>query len=308
MKDKIIITSGRKYIDIDAYGGIFAYKALLKTMGYDVYAVTTAYLNESISDEIIELGFKFDTDVEIDGNTKFIVLDVSNPDFIDIFVNEDRIIEIIDHHVGFAEYWNERKIKNDIEFIGSICTIIFEKIIDFHKEEILTQEICKILIAGILDNTLNMNSEITSKRDIDAYNKLLEIGKIDDSWRNTYFNSCYKNIYENLEMSILNDLKIERTSKILPEVFGQLIVLDISVIIDNYDKVENVFNKYDNWIFNVISLKDGRSYIFYSNVVVKDNLLRLFNGEEKEHFICIEKCLLRKEIKQRAKEYDVDNS
>ena len=126
MKDKIIITSGRKYIDIDAYAGIFAYKELLHSLGYEVYTKTSAYINESIPKVVLDMNFEFD-DVTIDENTKFIVLDVSNPDFFDTFVKEKNIIEIIDHHIGYEDYWQKTNIKTEIDFIGSICTIIFER-------------------------------------------------------------------------------------------------------------------------------------------------------------------------------------
>ena len=40
MEKQMVITSGRKYIDIDAYAGMFAYKKLLQSLGYEVYVAT----------------------------------------------------------------------------------------------------------------------------------------------------------------------------------------------------------------------------------------------------------------------------
>ncbi len=207
MKENIVITSGKKYIDIDGYAGMFAYRQLLQSLEYNAYAVTSAYLNESIPKAITCMNFKFDN-VTINEKTKFIILDISNPEFLDIFVNKNNIIEIIDHHTGYEKYWNNFNIKKQIEFIGSICTIIFEKYVENNKESLLTPNMCKILIAGILDNTLNLKSNNTTKRDIDAYQKLLHIGQIDENWADIYFNSCYENLEENLEESIKNDIKL----------------------------------------------------------------------------------------------------
>lgn len=307
MEKQIVITSGRKYIDIDAYGGIFAYKVLLEDLGYNVTTYTTAYLNESISDVITELGFSFDNDVILDDNTEYIVLDVSNPDFIDTFVNQEKIVEIIDHHVGFEEYWQEKDIKSQIEFIGSICTIIYEKYRELGKENLLTPNLCKILASGILDNTLNLKSDITSDRDIEAYNRLLEIGNLDSSWADIYFNSCYKDILDDLVTSIKNDIKVERTSNLLPEVLGQLIVLDIDVILNNLEDVNEAFSSYEHWMFNVISLHDGCSYLLFSDDAVKENLICLFDGKVSDNYIVLEKALLRKEIIKISKEYDKEN-
>ena len=58
MEKQMVITSGRKYIDIDAYAGMFAYKKLLQSLGYEVYVATTAILNESIPESIKKLGFQ----------------------------------------------------------------------------------------------------------------------------------------------------------------------------------------------------------------------------------------------------------
>lgn len=307
MEKNIVITSGRKYIDIDAYGGIFAYKVLLEELGYNVKTYTTAYLNESISDVITDLGFNFDNDVILDDNTEYVVLDVSNPDFIDTFVNQDKIVEIIDHHVGFEDYWINKDVKSQIEFIGSICTIIYEKYRDLGKENLLTSSLCKILASGILDNTLNLKSDITSNRDIEAYNRLLEIGRLDGNWSDIYFNSCYEDILNDLVTSIKNDIKVECTSNLLPEVLGQLIVLDIDVIFNNLDDVSEAFSSYVHWMFNVISLHDGCSYLLFSDDIVKENLIRLFNGNVSNNCIVLEKALLRKEIIKISKEYDKEH-
>ena len=42
MENPIIITSGKKYLDIDAYGGLFAYKKLLQSSEYIIYAFPKA--------------------------------------------------------------------------------------------------------------------------------------------------------------------------------------------------------------------------------------------------------------------------
>lgn len=306
MKEKIIITSGRKYIDIDAYAGIFAYQILLTSLGYEVYTKTSAYINESIPKVVLDMNFKFD-DVSIDENTKFIVLDVSNPDFFDTFVKEENIIEIIDHHIGYESYWEKTNVKTEIDFIGSICTIIFERFLKLGKEKLLTTNLCKILIAGILDNTLNLKSQNTTSRDIEAYKKLMIIGNVEENWSEVYFKSCYERIGDNLEESIKNDTKIENTSSVLPIVFGQLIVLDIDIILSNLEESLSPFAEYDEWMFNVISLSDGKSYLFYSDDIVKQNLLKLFDAASIPNCLVLNNCMLRKEIIKCAREYDAKN-
>lgn len=299
--NKIIITSGKKYIDIDGYSAIFAYKKLLESMGMEVYAVSSSPLNESVSPIIEDMGYEFDK-VDDYSNAKFIILDVSNPEFFDECVREEDIIFVIDHHVGYSDYWNSKNVKCDIDFIGSVCTTIFEYIKTNKKEEILDESLCKLLMAGILDNTIALKSSNTTKRDIDAYNELRVLGKIDDSWDRDYFESCYKDIDKNLESYLINDIKVENISPLIPKVMGQLITLDIDTIINNMDVVNKVFSKYDEWMLNIISISSGHSYLITSDAIIQKKLSKLFNGKCEANYVVIDKCILRKEIIKIAKE------
>ena len=103
----IIITSGRGNVDIDAYGGAIAYAYLLNLKGIKAKAVCTGNLNESITPSLLKLEYKLD-DYTKSEDDKFIVVDVSYKDFFDKIVEEDKIIEIIDHHYGYEEYWKEK--------------------------------------------------------------------------------------------------------------------------------------------------------------------------------------------------------
>ena len=78
----IIVTSGRKYIDIDAYASIIAYRELLKKQGNNATASTLATLNQSIPPFILKLKYHLDS-TETVKDTKYIVLDTSNPEFFD---------------------------------------------------------------------------------------------------------------------------------------------------------------------------------------------------------------------------------
>lgn len=301
MEEQIVITSGRKYIDIDAYAGMFTYQALLRDLGYNAFVTTTAVLNESIPESIKQLGFQFDK-VDLSLPTKYIVLDVSHPDFVDTFVSEKDIIEIIDHHTGYEEYWKNKGIKAHIEFIGSIATIIFEMFQKRKKENLLSVELCKLLIAAILDNTLNLKSSITTERDKVAYQQLLSLAQLDNQFGESYFQDCYKNLDNSLEEYLKNDTKIEKVSSYLPEVFGQLIVLDKEDILRNLDRVHQFFYDYEEWILNIISLSDGKSYLFFGSVSSKQKLESLFSKKAKDKYLELDQCMLRKEIMKLARE------
>lgn len=297
----IVITSGRKYIDIDAYASMIAYRELLKAEGnLDVTASTTARLNQSVPPLILNLKYSFDDSVVAD-DSKFILLDVSNPDFFDERIKIENVIEIVDHHSGFENYWTAfPNIKTEIEFIGSVCTIIYEKIVRENHTEILDTGLCKLLIAGILDNTLNLKSSITTERDLAAYNELLRIGDVSSDFYAEYFSACETEIMKDFIKAIKDDLKIEKAGD-LPEVIGQMIVLNINSF--NLDEMKKVFAEYPEWMMNVISLEDGKSYIYFGGSDVKQRLEKIFGIEAmQEDLLVLDKFLLRKQIMKMARD------
>lgn len=307
----IFVTSGKRYIDIDAYSAIIAYTHLLKSLGKDVTSISTAKFNESICPVIKDINLSLDT---IDKNTtinnaEFIILDVSSPEMFDKIVKDNnKIIEIIDHHTGYESYWKSySNINLEIEFIGSVCTLIFEKYQKYNKLDLLTPDICKLLLAGILDNTLNLKANITANRDIEACNNLYKIGKIDKSWADTYFLSCQKLIEKDLETSIKNDVKIKCKDKYLPDVFGQLLVLNKDSILEKEDTLIKIMNSYnESWVFNLVCLDDGKSYIISNDDTTKKQMETLFSKKFKNNILILDNFLLRKEIMKKA--YNFKNS
>ncbi len=300
LKSDIVVTSGRKYIDIDAYASIVAYRELLKKQGNNATASTLSTLNQSIPPLILELKYHLDP-VDISKEAKYIVLDTSNPGFFDERVTNDNLVEVIDHHTGFEDYWkNYQNIKTQIEFIGSVCTLIYEKIIRSGHTEMLDIDICKLLIAGILDNTLNLKASITTNRDRNAYSELLRLGSVPENFYKEYFSACESEIMKDLEKAIKDDLKIEKAG-MLPEAIGQIIVLNL----DNFDykKMKEVFTRYPEWIMNVILLEEGKSYIYFGGDGVQQRLERLFGKKcENDNLLILDKFLLRKQIMKKARD------
>ena len=106
---------------------------------------------------------------------------------------------------------------------------------------------------------------------------------------------------------LVNDIKVEKVSGFLPDVIGQLIVLDINIILENLVRIRKVFEIYSDWILNVISLNEGKSYIFYNNKNVKDNFLKIFKCLDNNIYLEMNKCFLRKEIIKIAREKEASD-
>ena len=60
----------------------------------------------------------------------------------------------------------------------------------------------------------------------------------------------------------------------------------------------------EDWMLNLICLKDGKSYIFAGNQPTKDNLQKLFESSFKGNVLTLPKFKLRKEIIKLAQTYN----
>lgn len=297
-----IVTSGSKYLDIDAYAGIIAYSNLLRLKGIQAKAVSTAKLNESITSSLLELKTKLDK-YEGKEDDEFIIIDVSNKDYFDKIVKESKIVEVIDHHTGFEKYWKSRLGENSkIEFIGSVATLIIE---DYEKENLLekmSKDIAILLMSAILDNTLNFQAKVTNERDRIAYKKLQKIANVEDNYAEKYFLECQQNIEKDLKMAIENNTKVEKICDLLPTVFGQLTLWNKGFILANKKIVYETLNNINKeWMMNLISLEDAKSYIIAEDTKVKEGLERLFNKPFEDDILELENVWLRKEIIKKAR-------
>lgn len=292
----IILTVGKSYIEIDGYASCIAYRELLKMQGVEAKFVTNATFNYSVTKSLLNLSYTKDNYVT-DSKDQYIILDFSNKEFLPDFVQEENIIELIDHHPGFEEYWDVKLDKKAvIEKIGSVATIIVERYEQCNLIDKMDKDIAKLLMAAILDNTLNFTANITTDRDKEAY-KRLQIVTGELNFDEIYFNECQNNIENNLEESVINDLKYQKTNNYLPEIIGQLTVWNIERLRENLGIIKQIMNnKGSKWIINIISLKENMSYIFYSNNEIKNNLIKLFDCNSNCDFVILKPAKLRKEI------------
>jgi len=305
----VIITAGKTYLDIDAYASGIAYSVLLNGMGVKSAFVSTAKTNMSVPSLVKDLGFEINTTYLPTKKDDFILVDVSNPSFFDNIVINDKIIEVIDHHTGYDEYWKQQSCQSQIEFIGSAATIIFERFLANNRLDLLDKNLCKLLICAILDNTLNLKGPITTNRDIEAYKKLVEIANINEDFRKEYFESCQREINTNPIKAIENDMKFEFIDNQFPEIFGQVTIYDKQVIFERLNDIKNMFLKYNKpWILNIICLKDGTSYIFSSDKMAQIQIEKLFKSSFNDNILTLNKLMLRKEIiKLARKHYEINS-
>lgn len=298
----IVVTSGKKYIDIDAYASCVAYRDLLRFLGFGAVAVTSAVINESVTLSLQGLAVGFDDYIPVDGD-EFVVLDLSNPEFLDGLVEEKRMVEIIDHHPGFEKYWEGRVRKVQIEPVGAVATVIFERYREAGKLGEMGPEVAKLLMAAILDNTLNFGAKITTERGRTAHMELMKVAGEDEGFTERYFLECQNEIEKDLTTAIRNDTKVVKAEFEALEVMGQLLCWDGKKFLGREGEIRDVLDGMGrSWAMNLISLKDGRSYILVSDDEVVGEIRRLFGGVREGNVVILDRAWLRKELIKKALE------
>lgn len=303
-KDYIIITAGSTYLDIDAYACAVAMAELLRLKGINAIAYSKAPCNYSICNSLIkdsliarELPTGFDED-----NAKYIIVDVSDPDFLAKSVPLEKITEVYDHHAGFEEYWTSRIDEGaHIEFIGAAATLIYREWKKAGLEDKMSPPTARLLIAAILDNTLNLTSANTTEEDRVVYRELCE--KIEDSeeFPALYFSEVQKTVEADLKNALFGDVKSIRDNPILPSCMGQIAVWDSDSILARTEEICLWFDSsWDSWMLNIIDIQHNCNYFICSSREHQRKIEQIFDVHFKSGIAKTALPYLRKEIIKKS--------
>jgi hypothetical protein len=302
-----IITSGRPYIDIDAYAGIISLAELLNLQGETALAYSGSELNESITPAIRSWQAPLQREYIPAAHDSYIIVDVSDPSQFDAIVVEPKVAMVVDHHTGFEGYW-QAKIgeQADIEFVGSVCTQLYERWRDSGFLGQMSQRTARLMVPAILDNTLNLKARITTDRDRTAYQELSKLAGLPPDWEATYFSECQQAIDADLPTAIRNDAKTLATppAKHYPACFGQLVVWDAQEILEQQLPVirQTLSAIHNSWAMNLVSIKDGTSYIIADAVPIQNFFAQLLDISFDGSIAAASRLWLRKEIMKRLLE------
>lgn len=299
-RNTYIITAGSTYLDIDAYACMLGMAELLRLKNIPVVAWSDAPCNYSVCKTLVEEGQVLrEMPSNFDGETaKYIIVDVSDPEFLKDSVPLDKVIEVYDHHVGFEDYWKSRIGEGaHIEFIGAAATLIYRE----WKRAGLTREMkrhtAKLLTAAILDNTLNLTSSNTTKEDIETFHALCAHAGIGEEFRAEYFSEVQKSVELDLKNALFGDIKTVRDNPILPPRVAQLCVWSAESILLRLDEIRGWFApQSDPWMINIIDLSGNCSYLVCDDEHTQRKLEPVFNVSFEDGVACTEKPYLRKQI------------
>lgn len=304
----VIITAGSNYLDIDAYACCVALRELLALQGTEAVAFSQAPCNYSVcrsltTDDQIARALPSSFPV---GNARYIVVDVSDPEYIRDSVPLDRVAALYDHHTGFEAYW-ERRIGKDahIEFLGAAATLIFREWKASGLLERMTRPTALLLIAAILDNTLNLSSANTTREDREAFGNLCERTGVGADWCAAYFSEVQDSVEADLEHALLNDVKTIPHHLILPPRIAQLCVWDAERILKKMDAVRRVLNSDpDKWMLNMIDISHRRSCFVCDDPHYQTEIETIFHVTFDEGAAATPGPYLRKEILKRVQDWE----
>lgn len=303
-----VVTSGYQYIDIDAYGGCIAYAELLNLLGNKAVVASTAPVNESVTPTIRAWKTDLKNSYEPASDDEYVLVDISDPDFFDKFVAPERVSEVIDHHMDFVDYWQERLGSSaHIEFIGAACTLVFERWKSAGKLEYISETSARLLVAGILDNTLKFEASVTTERDRHAYEELQRYAHLSADWPAEYFTECQRTILADVRTALSNDSKtMSFPSYANPLRVGQLVVWDAKEAIGKYsnDIKTTMSLSAQGWFVNIVSIAEGKNYLMADNNAVQSFLENLLDVRFADGTATTDRLWLRKEIMKK----DLDSS
>lgn len=296
----IIVTAGSTYLDIDAYACMVAMAELMRLKGENAVAYSKAPYNYSVCQNLIEKGQilqKLPSDFDCK-TAEYIIVDVSDPEFLKSSVPLEQVVGIYDHHVGFEEYWQSRIGEGShIEFIGAAATLIYREWQKAGLSHEMKTSTAKLLIAAILDNTLNLTSTNTTDEDIEVFCALCQLARVGEEFRISYFSNVQKSVEADIKNAIFNDIKTVRGNPVLPPRVAQLCVWDAKSVLARLSDIREWFtNSADSWMINIIDIKQCCSYFVCDDCYYQKRIEKVFDINFESGIAKSSVMYLRKEI------------
>ncbi len=295
----VIITAGSNYLDIDAYACMVAMAELLKLQGINAFAYSKAPCNYSVCGFLIDEGQSVNNlPLNIfEKNLQYIIVDVSDPEFIKDSVPLEQVLAVYDHHVGFEDYWTKCIGNNaHIEFIGAAATLIYREWEKAGLQDKIKPNTAKLLVAAILDNTLNLTSSNITPKDIEAFERLCDLGNVDKDWCDFYFSKVQESVESDLKNAIFNDIKNVRNNPVLPPRVAQLCVWNAKSILSRLDEIRAWFADDERFMINFIDIKHSCSYFFCDDELSQKKIETIFDVQFKNGIAKTKSSYLRKQI------------
>jgi len=163
----------------------------------------------------------------------------------------------------------------------------------------MTETSAKLLLSGILDNTLNFKAKVTTDRDHRAYASLAAHARIQNDYPSQYFTECQQTILADARTSITNDVKVLKFKTYPAKLaIGQLVIWDAADVAKSHLQIiQEVMGKISpKWFMNLVSVGEGSSYFIATDPAIQQWLSSLLGVQFKGPTAKANRLWLRKEI------------
>lgn len=301
-----IVTTGQAFADIDAVACVIAYAELLRLEGRTAEAYFPGALNNSVTPTIRAWGLDYRTEPSTT-DAEFVVMDVSEPQYIAHVATAGTIAEMYDHHPGFEAYWQEKIGEHaHIESIGACATLVWEEYEKRGKADDISLLSARLLAVAILSNTLNFGAVITDERDRRAFETLWKRSELPDAWIAAYFAEQETEIRRDVVQAIIDDTKVLSVPTVpYPFVVGQLELWAGEVFLcEETANVKRALESFghEHWIMSVPSLSERRNHFYTENAEVRELFTRGLGATFDGPYGTTDRLWLRKEILKKFSE------
>ncbi len=288
------------YADVDVYASIIAYADLLNQRGKSAKTYIPFAPNYSVPTELRILDQE-NAVWDFAPDDQAIILDVSVPEAINKLVPDNQILELIDHHSGYEEYWHLRiGDKATIKNIGAVATLVFERWGECWNYEKMSPAVAKLLMAAVLDNTLYFNTKNTTKRDRKAAEEMAKIANTTvDEFAKWYFSRTSNTIIANLKESLVDDCKkVILSGNQLTLAFAQLAIWGARELVsERTDRIREIMEKLgEEWVVSVLCISERKNYIITSSGELDEYFKKLLGLKHNNSWLESDKLYLRKEV------------
>lgn len=303
--ESIVVTSGSAYIDIDVLACSLALSHLYNLLGRNSIVCLTGEQNGTIPRQLKKRTEDlYKRELHDSNNYCYALVDVSNPEFFEDFVLQDKIIEIYDHHFGFEHYW-QRKCGNssNIQHVGSCATLIWEKYVEYNQIENVSPLLAELLYLAIISNTLNLKAFVTTEQDKLAKLQMENTGLVSNRIISEYYAYIESQMLSDFEFSLVNDVKKHYWTGSLCFI-GQIELLNSDKLIDEYflnDKVEEYMRSHfkisnELWFVIISDINKELNFIYTKNEPTKRLIEKTFSFIFEGDFAKSDRLWMRKEF------------
>lgn len=296
---KRVVTS---YInpDMDGISAMYAYAEYLRKKGFNAEYYYEGQPRKEVNIVLEMYNILLKNESKIEECDEVILVDTNGLYELPKKINENQIIEVIDHHK--MTEWLETKqndIKVQIELIGAAATLVAER---FKKDGIdISRESAILLYNGIVSNTMNLKIAMTSEKDKEMAKWLKEkYPEITDEKTNEIFikkSDIIDRLREEMEVEFKDDFITISWS------MGQLEIANVEEFLEKYeDNIMEVLKtvKQENDVefisVNCMDIINGYTIIFTENEDTANLIGKAINIEFNNLKAKIDKLVSRKEI------------